>query len=237
MSPNDFIDSPFFGVAITCIAYGAWTLARRRWQWAHVMIGTCATLIALLVLAKIPYASYKKGGDLVSFFLGPATVALGVPLYTNAQRIRRHIPAILAAVTAGSITGLASAYLIAHALHASPAVLWAMVPKSVTTPISMELARTLGGSPELAAVFTVTAGLLGSLIGPPLLKSLRIRHPIAVGAAIGTSSHGLGTARLLHDAQSNPDRELPAGVSALSLALAGIITSLLTIPLHWLIPN
>jgi len=227
MAPNDFIESPVFGVGVTCLAYGLWTLARRRWAWAHVMIGTTLSLIALLVLARIPYASYKKGGDLVSFFLGPATVALGVPLYTNAQRIRKHLPAILIAVTAGSITGIASAYLVAWSLHASPPVLWAMVPKSVTTPISMELARHLGGSPELAAVFTVTAGLIGSLIGPGLLRFLRIRHPIALGAAIGTSSHGLGTARLIHEA------ELPSSVSALSLALAGIITSLLTLPLRW----
>jgi predicted murein hydrolase (TIGR00659 family) len=229
MTANDFVESPLFGVATTCIAYGAWTLARRRWAWAHVMIGTCATLIALLLALRIPYASYSKGGDLISFFLGPATVALGVPLYVNAKRIRAHLPAIVIAVTAGSITGIASAGLVAWWLRASPEVLWAMVPKSVTTPISMELARQFGGSPQLAAVFTVTAGLIGSLIGPGLLRRVGVRHPIALGAAIGTSAHGLGTARLIHEA------ELPASVSALSLALAGIITSLLTLPLRWLL--
>jgi len=229
MTAADLYESPLFGVAITCLAYGLWTLAQRRWRWAHALLGTCGTVIAFLLIAKVPIASYQNGGKLVSFFLGPATVALGVPFYTQAKRIRRHLPAIGVAVLAGSITGMATAGLVAWWLHASNLVLRAMIPKSVTTPISMEVARQLGGSPELAAVFTVIAGLIGSLIGPWLLRLVGVRNEIARGAGIGTSSHGIGTARLLRDS------DLAGGVSGFSMALAGVITSLLAIPLHhWL---
>jgi len=102
-----------------------------------------------------------------------------------------------------------------------------MTPKSVTTPISIELVRQLGGVPELGAVFTVLAGLFGSIIGPTLLRSCGVRNDIAIGLAIGTSSHGIGTARIIRDS------ELQGATGGLAMALAGIITSILIIPLHW----
>ena len=102
-----------------------------------------------------------------------------------------------------------------------------MLPKSVTTPISMEVARQLGGVPELAAAFTVTAGLIGAVVGPGLLRLARVRGDLAVGAAMGTAAHGIGTARVLQDS------ELQGGVAGLAMALAGVVTSLLAIPAQW----
>lgn len=220
--------TPLFGVAVTVIAYAVGTGANRRWRHAHALPIACGLVIALLLLGRIPYDHYRVGGDLVSFFLGPATVALGVPLYKRAREIRRHMAAVVVAVTAGSLAGMLSAALLVAAARGSRAVMLSMIPKGVTTPISIELSRLLGGVPELTAVLTVLAGLVGSVVGPYVLRRAGVRSDMAVGLAIGTSSHGIGTARLVRD-----HTELAAAVSGLALALAGIVTSLLTIPLKY----
>jgi predicted murein hydrolase (TIGR00659 family) len=219
--------TPLFGVAVTVIAYAISSAVHHRFRWMPTLVLTCGGLIALLLVCHIPYASYKSGGDIVSFFLGPATIALGVPFYKHAKSIRAHGIAVVTAVAAGSATGILSAGAIVLAMHGSPILLRSMLPKSVTTPISIELSRQLGGVPELTAVFTVLAGLLGSVIGPQLLRLCRIRGNIAIGLAMGTSSHGIGTARILRDS------EFQGGASGLAMALAGIITSLMIIPLQW----
>ena len=181
----------------------------------------------MLLFAGIPYESYKHGGDLIVFFLGPATVALGVPLYKQARKIRGHVMALVTGIAVGSAAGMASAALFVWLFHGSRIVLLSMLPKSVTTPISMALAEQLHGDPPLTAAFTVVAGLIGSVIGPRLLRLAGIRHDLAIGAAIGTSSHGIGTARVIRES------ELQGGVSGLAMALAGIFTSLMTIPVQW----
>jgi predicted murein hydrolase (TIGR00659 family) len=221
--------TPIFGVAVTVIAYAIASGIQQRVRWMPALLLTCGGLVALLYYGRIPYASYKPGGDIVQFFLGPATIALGVPFYKHAKAMRAHAVAIVSAVAIGSASGIASAGGLVLLLHGPPWLLRSMIPKSVTTPISIELAKQLGGLPPLTAVFTVLAGLLGSIVGPQLLRLLGIRGNIAIGLAMGTSSHGIGTARIIRDS------EFQGGASGLAMALAGIITSLLVIPLqHWL---
>jgi putative effector of murein hydrolase len=128
-----------------------------------------------------------------------------------------------------SITGVASAAFLVLLMHGSKQLLLTMMPKSVTTPISIELVQQLGGQPELGAVFTVLAGLLGSVVGPTLLRKVGVRDPVAIGLAMGTSSHGIGSARVLRDS------ELQGGASGLAMAMAGIATSIIiAIVQYWL---
>ncbi|HWE94568.1 MAG TPA: LrgB family protein [Tepidisphaeraceae bacterium] len=227
MTAAEIYSNPLFGVTTTIAAYVASQALHRRWPRLHPLLPTCGVLIAMLLLARIPYASYKHGGDLITFFLGPATVALGVPLYKQSQKIRGHVIALLTAILAGSVSGILSAALFVRAFHGSRSLLLSMIPKSVTTPISMEISRLIGGEPDLTAVFTVIAGLIGSVIGPRLLRRLGVRNDLAIGAAMGTSSHGIGTARVIRES------ELQGGVAGLAMAMAGIFTSLLAIPLYW----
>jgi predicted murein hydrolase (TIGR00659 family) len=188
---------------------------------------SCGLLIALLVLARIPYDRYRAGGDVITFFLGPATIALGVPLYKQAKRIGPALPAVALAVAAGSAAGVIVAGALVRLAGGPEVILRSMLPKSVTTPIAIELSRQVGGSPELTSVFVVLAGVLGSVVGPRVLRYCGVRGDIAIGAAVGTSAHGIGTARLVRDS------ELQAGAGALSMALAGIFTSVLMIPVQW----
>jgi putative effector of murein hydrolase len=150
-------------------------------------------------------------------------------MYKRAREIRAHLLAVAASVVAGSATGIASSVLMVKAVHGSRAVMLSMAPKSVTTPISMEVSRMLGGVPELTAVLTVLAGLIGSVVGPWVLRRVGVKNDLAVGAAMGTSSHGIGTARMIRES------ELAGGVSGLSMALAGIVTSVMAAAIrHWL---
>lgn len=220
---SSLLSDPLFGVTVTVAAYTLSQALHRRFRWLHPLLTTSVMLIALLQVLQLPYADYKIGGDWISFLLGPATVALAVPLYKHSREIREHLPVLLTAIAIGSLVGLVSAAVLVRGLHGSHPVLLSMLPKSVTAPISMAIASEIHGEPPLTAVFTVLAGLLGSMAGPAVLRAVGIRHDLAIGAAIGTCSHGIGTARLVRES------ELQGGVSALAMASAGIITSILAI--------
>lgn len=226
---TEWLHSPLFAVAVTVGLYVLSLRWNARLPWLHPLLVTAGGVIALLLAADIPYEAYSAGGDMLAFMLGPATVALAVPLYKRRHEIRARIGVILGAVTAGSAVGIVSAWAVAAAFQASRDVLIATLPKSATSAISVELARLLGGPGELAAVLTVLTGLAGSMFAPPLLRLLRLDGALPLGIAIGTAAHGIGTSRLLRD-----DEEA-GSYAGLAMGIAGIAVSVLTIPLLWLL--
>jgi len=167
------------------------------------------------------------GGDVIKLLLGPATVALGVPFYKYYQHYRKSASAIVLSVTIGSATGIIVAGLSVWLMNSDQEMILSMLPKSTTTPIALELARQLGGSPELGAVFAVLTGLIGSVLGPRFLRMTGVRMGLPLGIAMGTASHGIGTARVIRES------EYVGGASALAMALTGVITSILVVPLIW----
>ncbi|MCD9021473.1 LrgB family protein [Cohnella silvisoli] len=226
---KELYNQPLFGIALTVLFYVAAQRLNLRWRWLHPLFVTAGGMMVFLLLCDIPYESYKVGGDVITFFLGPATVALAVPLYKSAQVMKGKIRAIVAGVIVGSVCGLVSVAFLMMSLDATRDTLLSMLPKSTTSPIAIELARQLGGTPELGGVFAVLTGLFGSMFGPAILHSARIRGNIAIGTAIGTSSHGIGTARLLRDS------EVQGGISGFAMGLTSVITPILCIPIYWLI--
>jgi len=222
-------EQPLFGIAATVLFYTGAQLLNRRFKWLHPLFVTAGGLMLLLLLVDIPYESYKAGGDVITFFLGPATVALAVPLYKAIKQMKGKLRAIIGGVLAGSSVGLLTAALIMWLLKGSQTILLTMLPKSVTTPVAIEVSRQLGGIPELGGVFAVLTGLLGSMVGPALLRLVGFRRDIAIGTAIGTSSHGIGTARVLRDS------ELQGGISGFAMGLSCIVTPILCIPIYWFI--
>ncbi len=188
---------------------------------ANPMLISIVLLATLLLVTHTPYRAYFEGGQYVQFLLGPATVALAVPMHANLARIRRSAPAILPALLAGSLVAAASAMLIARWLGASRVVVLSLAPKSVTTPIAMGIAEQIGGSPSLAAVFVLLTGLSAVVMGPGILRVLRVVDWRARGLAAGTAGHGLATARiLLLD-------ETAGAFGGLAIGLNGIITAIL----------
>jgi predicted murein hydrolase (TIGR00659 family) len=184
-------------------------------------------LIAVIVLALTlwgtgtPYATYFEGAQFVHFLLGPATVALAVPLYEHRQRLARAWVPVLGALMVGSVTAIASALWIASALGVDRETLAALAAKGTTAPVAIGIAQALGGSPTLAAVLVLLTGITGAVIATPLLNALRVTDWRARGLAVGTAAHGIGTARAL---QVHPTAGAFAGIG---MGLNAILTALI----------
>jgi predicted murein hydrolase (TIGR00659 family) len=177
-------------------------------------------LAALLVITHTSYRAYFTGAVFVHFLLGPATVALAVPMYANWPAIRQNLIAILVSLTVGSVLAASSAMLIARALGAPRMIVISLGPKSVTTPIAMGIAQDLGGQPALTAVFVLITGMFGTLICTGALRLARVKDWRAQGLAAGTAAHGLATSRMLML------NETAGAFGGLAIGLNGIVTSL-----------
>ncbi len=221
MSLLDALRHPAFSVAFTVLAYALALLLHRRWRWVSPIVAACIPIVALLLAARIPYAEYNRGGNSLTWWLGPATVALAVPMHRNGQRLRRSLPRLLLVVVAGAVVGMATAGGAAWMLGAPVSVVMSAVPKSVTTPIAVEVARELGGLPQITVALVILAGVLGATFGTAILALFRVREDRAVGVAIGSASHGIGTASLVRRS------EMQAAVSSWAMAASGVVTSLL----------
>lgn len=230
MDWNELWSQPLSGVALTVALYAAASAAGRRYRRLHPLLLCSGSLIAVLIVFDIPYESYNKGGSLISFLLGPATVALAVPLYRHWRTIRSQWRPIVIGVVSGAAFSLAANAWLAYAFGGSRELLLTMLPKSTTAPIAIELVRMYGGIPELGAVFTVLTGLLGSLVGVSFLRLIGVKCDLPIGIAIGTAAHGIGTARVLRDS------ELQGAYAGLAMGLTGVIMSVLSVPIYyWLI--
>lgn len=197
--------TPLLGLTLTL---GAYLLADWIYRKAHqnsllhpVLLAVLA-LVLLLSATGTPYATYFEGAQFVHFLLGPATVALAVPLYFNFSKLRRLWLPLLGGLIAGALTATVSAIGIAWALGASPQTLISLAPKSVTAPVAMGIAEKLGGLPSLTAILVVSTGILGAVLGPPALNALRVRDPAIRGFALGVASHGIGTARAFQESEA-----------------------------------
>ena len=221
--------SPLLHLTLTLVAYQAGLWLHRR-SGGHplvnpVLIAVCA-LVALLTATGTGYGDYFEGAQFVHFLLGPATVALAIPLYRQFSAVRRSAAAILVSIVCGSLTAAVSAVGIAWAMGATRDSLVALAPKSVTAPVAMAITRELGGLPSLTAALVILTGITGAMLGPIVLDLLRIRDWQARGLAIGTAAHGIGTARAL---QVN---EVAGAFSGLAMGLNAIATAIL-LPLVW----
>lgn len=225
--------SPLFWLTAVLIAYLFADKVAARCN-RHPLVNPvaiAATLIATVLLAtRTPYQTFFDGAQFVHFLLGPATVALAVPLYHNLHHVRAALLPMGLALLAGSVTAMVSAVAIGGLLGLPPQVLAALGPKSVTTPVAMSLAKAYGGAPALAATFVVFTGICGGVIVTPLMNLLKLRNFAARGFAAGTAAHGIGTARAF---QVNPLAGAFAGIAlGLNAAMTSILMPLL---LPWLL--
>ncbi len=159
---------------------------------------------------------------MLMFWLKPAVVALGVPLYLQLARIRKDFLAILMSQIVACAVGIISVCLIAKGLGASNSVIISLAPKSVTTPIAMEISETLHGIPSLTSVIVISVGILGSVLGFKTLSLVKIKNPYSQGLSMGTASHAVGTARAMEEG------ELYGAYASLGLVLNGVLTAMLT---------
>jgi predicted murein hydrolase (TIGR00659 family) len=188
-------------------------------------------LAAALALLDIPHSAYDRGGRLLAFLLGPAVVALGVPLYRQSRELLLRRRALGIAVTAGSAIGVLSGTLTALLLGAPADVARSLSPRSVTTPIAIEISAGVGGIPALTAVLVIASGVLGAVVGPAILRAAGVRSRTAVGFALGAAAHGIGTVRA---AEEGAPETASAG---LAIGLMGIATALWAPLILWVLAS
>ncbi len=220
---------PLLHLTLTLAVFVAASLVYRKARLNPLLnpvLLSVVAIVAVLYWAGTSYDTYFEGAQFVHFLLGPATVALAIPLYRQFDRVRRSSAAILVSLLAGTITASLSAIAIAWLLGARPVSIVSLAPKSVTAPVAMGISEQLGGLPSLTAVLVILTGITGAMLGPVVLNVLRVRDWSARGMAIGTASHGIGTARAL---QVN---ELAGAFSGLAMGLNALATAIL-LPLLW----
>lgn len=218
------VASPVFGVTLTLVAY---QLATMLWERTgkHALLNPVLVAIVLaggtLLLLGVDYRDYMTGGQYIAFLLGPATVALALPLHYESRLVSQAALPILVSVLLGATVSISVAYGVALALGADEQIALSLAPKSATTPVSIALAESIGGVPALTAVFTIVAGVLGAVAGPAVLSLVGFRDLRVRGLAIGSASHGIGTSRALEDHPTE------GAFSGLAMALNALATAVL----------
>ena len=220
----EFFENKFFLLAITFGFFFFSKLLQKKTGWVvlNPILLAIALLICFLKFTGVSYETYNEAGSLVEFWLKPAVVALGVPLYLQLRMIKKQLMPILVSQLVGCIVGLVSMTIIAKLMGASPAVIMSLAPKSVTTPIAMEVSKAAGGIPSLTAAVVVVVGLFGAICGFKILQVGHVGSPIAQGLSMGTASHAVGTSRAMEVSGKY------GAYASLGLTLNGILTALLT---------
>ena len=225
--------TPLLWLTATVLAYlSADAVARRLGNppWANPVLISVLLIAPVLWLTQTNYARYFEGAQFIHFLLGPATVALALPLWDHRDTIRKSLAPILLALLAGSIVAAGSAILLARAFGLPTEVILSLAPKSTTAPVALGISEVLGGLPTLTAVLVILTGIIGAVTVTPLMNLLHIKDWRARGFAVGVAAHGIGTARAF---QVNPVAGAYAGIA---MALNALLTSLIVpVLVRWLL--
>lgn len=225
---KEIVTSPVFGVLISIIAYEIGALIKQKFKLSifNPLLISIIILILFLMKLNIKYSDYNNGAQVISFFLAPATVALALPLYKKFSLFKKNAVPIIVGILCGASSGIICVILLSKLFGLSGKLAKSLVPKSITTPIGMALAKQLGGIPSIAVVAIIVTGIFGSIIGPFLYKTLKINDKVAMGIAMGASSHAVGTAKALEIGEDE------GAMSSLTIAISGIITVIIA-PILW----
>ncbi|ERI52389.1 LrgB family protein [Pseudomonas sp. AOB-7] len=220
---NALAAHPLFAIGLTLAAFliAAWLYRRSGWLLLQPVLVSVTLIVATLLLCGVDYATYRAGAEPIAWLLGPATLALAVPLQHNIKRIRQLFWPIMLTLLAGGVLSVTLTLAIGWALGADWVVLMSLAPKSVTMPIAMPVAEQIGGIASLAAVLVMLTGVIGTALGPWLLRWARVEHPAARGLSYGINAHAIGTAHALQEGEEC------GAFAALAMSLLGIATALL----------
>ena len=210
------------------IAYEIGTLLKEKLKLSIFNPLLIAIIILIIFLSKfnIKYDDYNNGGQVISFFLAPATIALALPLYKKFSLFKKNALPILVGILCGAISGIVSVIALAKLFNFSGELTKSLIPKSITTPIGMALAKQLGGISSIAVVAIIITGILGSILGPFLYKILKMNDKVAMGIAMGSAAHAVGTAKAMEIGETE------GAMSSLTIAISGIMTVIIA-PVLW----
>ena len=217
---NILTNNLLFGVVVSLIAFEAGLFIYRKTKFPlfNPLLIAILLVIGFLVVFNIDYDVYNKGGKFINMFLGPATVVLALPLYKQLQLLKKYIMPILIGIFVGSSVSIVAVIFLSYLFGLDKVITISLIPKSVTTPIGIEISNQLGGLEPVTVLAIIFSGIVGAIISPLLCKVFKIKNNIAVGLALGTSSHAIGTTKALEFGETE------GAMSSLSIGLAGIMT-------------
>ncbi len=221
---TEWMQSSLFGITLTVFAYEWGILIQRKLKTpaANPLLTAVVLIILILHVFQIPIEIYQKGGDVISIFVAPATAALAVSIYSRLGVLKKHFLPIISGCLVGAITSLASIFLLCKVFGINETLTASLIPKSVTTPIAMEISSHLGGSVPVTVAAVMATGIMGAVLAPTLIRLLKIDDSVAAGVAIGASSHAVGTTK------ATELGETEGAMSGLAIGISGIITVIIS---------
>ena len=214
--------SPLFGIMLSILAYGLGVLINRKTRCAaaNPLLIAILLVIGVLVAFRIPLESYQRGGDFIALCLAPATASLAVSIYRQLPLLKKNLLPVLAGCGTGSLASMGSVWLLCRLFRLDEALTASLLPKSVTTPIAIEIASQYGGIPSITVAIVVLTGILGAAAAPALIRLFHIRNPVEAGLAIGTCSHAVGTSKALELGEAE------GAMSSIAIGVSGLLTVL-----------
>ena len=209
-----------FGIILSLLAFeaGLYIYKKSKIPLFNPLLIAITLVIGFLLIFNIDFDLYNAGAKFINMFLGPATVILAVPLYKQIELLKKHAPSILIGILFGSIIGIFSVIGLSYALGLNSQLIKSLLPKSVTTPIGIEISNQLEGIIPVTVLVIIVSGIIGAAIGPFLCKLFKINDSVAVGVALGTAAHAVGTSKALEIGETE------GAMSGLSIGIAGLMT-------------
>ena len=217
---EELLNTPYFGLIISILTFetGIYLNKKTKLSIFNPLLVSIVLIILLLSIFNIDLKYYNQGGDLLSFFLGPATVILAVPLYNQLELLKTNYKAILIGIVTGSLSGILTIIFLSKLFGLENQLSLSMIPKSVTTPIGIEISSQIGGIPSITVAAIILTGIFGAVMGPLICNLFGIKDKVAIGIAIGTSSHAVGTTRAIELGETE------GAMSGLAIGVAGLVT-------------
>ncbi|NKF05779.1 LrgB family protein [Clostridium gasigenes] len=227
---KEIINNPLFWILITLAAFeiGIVIYKKTKFPLFNPLLIAIVLVIGVLVIFNIDYEIYNLGGKFINSFLGPATVVLAVPLYKQLNALKKNLWPVLIGLFVGSLTSIVCVIILGKAFGLDESLIASLVPKSVTTPIGVEISNSLGGVKSITIVSIVLTGIVGAIIAPIVSKVLKIKSEVAIGIGIGAASHAVGTSKAFEMG------EVQGAMSSLSIGIAGLITVFLSPSIYML---
>ena len=217
------LETPIFGIVLSVLFFSISISISKKFKnpLLNPLLLTLLMIISLLLIFNIPYDNYKIGADSISYFLGPVTILLAVPLYKQFELLKKNMLPILIGISTGVLVSFVSVILICKVMGAEEEIINSIIPKSITTPMGVSLVNVIGGVESITIMCIVLSGIFGSIVAPIIYKFGKIKSEIAKGVALGTASHALGTSKAIEMG------EVEGAMSGLSIGISGLITVIL----------
>ncbi|MEE1313039.1 MAG: LrgB family protein [Lachnospiraceae bacterium] len=210
-------------MALVTFSLGKYLQRKTKLNILNPLLVSIILCIASLILLDIPFSDFNIGGSLISLFLPPATASLALSIYRQKELLKRHFLPIIAGCLVGSLASIGSVIVLCKIFDVSDVLSKTLIPKSVTTPIAMEISKNLGGIPAITVAAVVVTGILGNIIGPMLIRCFHVKDSSAAGIAIGTCSHAIGTTKALELG------EIEGAMSGIAIGISGILTVIIAL--------